>query len=65
MLEDIEYDLDIAFENEILLAHIASEEFTVNRLRPLLNTDNICLRDNVRRILEKAGESHLRRYTER
>jgi hypothetical protein len=66
MLEDIKHDFeDIVFEDEIVLANIASEEFVVNRLRPLLNTDNVCLHENIRRILEKAGENHLKRYIER
>lgn len=64
MLEDIKnysYE-DVVYEDEILLVNIASEEFVTNRLKTLLNTDNVCLRENIQRILEKVGERHLIRY---
>ncbi|MNI92179.1 hypothetical protein D3C73_1499460 [compost metagenome] len=68
MLKDIKqysYEKDIIYDNEILLANITSEEFAVNTLKPLLETENVCLRENIQLILEKAGESHLMRYIER
>ncbi|MHB8077207.1 SIR2 family protein [Desulfosporosinus fructosivorans] len=66
MLEDIKYyDFeDIVYEDKILLANIASEEFISNRLKSLLNTDNACLKENIRQILEIAGANHARRYIE-
>jgi hypothetical protein len=67
MLEDIKhysFEADIYYDNEILLGNITDEEFAVNILKPLLNTDNVCLRENIRLILEKAGERHLKRYIE-
>lgn len=68
MLEDLKhysFEEDIIYDNEIMLANIASEEFAINKLKPLLNSSNVCLRENIQRILERAGEKHLRRYIER
>lgn len=69
MLEDIKYysfEKDVeCYDDEILLSNISDEEFALKRLKPLLNTDNVILQENIKRILEKAGESHLRRYIER
>lgn len=68
MLEDIKqysFEKDIIYDNEVLLANITSEEFAVNTLKPLLGTENVCLRENIQLILEKASENQLMRYIER
>jgi hypothetical protein len=66
MLEDIKHYSyeDIVYDDEILLANISSEEFAINVLRPLLNIKNACLEKNVKTILKKSGENHLKRYIE-
>lgn len=68
MLEDIKhysYEEDIVYDDKILLANISSEEFAINILKPFLNIKNVCLEKNVKTILEKVGENHLKRYIER
>lgn len=40
----------------------SGEEFVDNILKTLLNTGNGCLRENIQKILQKAGENHSIRY---
>lgn len=65
MLEDIKHfslEEDIVYNDQILLANIADEEFVLNRLKPFLDTTNESLRENIRWILKKAGDNQFRRY---